>query len=67
LGKTFVGREFDKQFAEDLLTGVDPCGENGEFHFFAYDGPNFKTPVTFTKGEVTMVDNRFWHCDFVPC
>jgi len=41
LGSEFCGREYDAQFIADLPTNVDPCGENGEFHTFVYDGPNF--------------------------
>ncbi len=66
IGKEFAGREFDKQFLADLPAGVDPCGENGEFHSFVYNGPIFSKPVSFTKGEVTLVDNRFFHCDLMP-
>jgi uncharacterized protein (TIGR00290 family) len=66
LGKEFAGREYDKQFLADLPRGVDPCGENGEFHSFVHDGPNFKKPVTFTKGEVLLREKRFWYCDLLP-
>ncbi|AJH16193.1 diphthine--ammonia ligase [Myroides profundi] len=52
LDKSFVGRTIDKQFIEDLPNGVDPCGENGEFHTFVYDGPMFKKPVPFEVGEM---------------
>ncbi|MDM1348552.1 diphthine--ammonia ligase [Myroides marinus] len=52
LDKSFVGRTIDKQFIEDLPEGVDPCGENGEFHTFVYDGPMFKQPVPFELGEI---------------
>lgn len=45
LDDSFVGREFDRQYIESLPPSVDPCGENGEFHTFVYDGPNFKSPV----------------------
>jgi uncharacterized protein (TIGR00290 family) len=45
LGSEFAGREFDPAFLADLPAGVDPCGENGEFHSFAYDGPMFREPV----------------------
>ena len=45
LDSSFVGREFDRQYIESLPPSVDPCGENGEFHTFVYDGPNFKNPV----------------------
>lgn len=66
LGKEFVGREYNRTFLSDLPKGVDPCGENGEFHTFVYAGPNFKKPVRFTKGAVQLKENRFWHCDLVP-
>jgi uncharacterized protein (TIGR00290 family) len=45
LADEFCGREYDASFIADLPTGVDACGENGEFHTFVYDGPNFTTPV----------------------
>lgn len=66
LGKEFVGREYNKQFLADLPNGVDPCGENGEFHSFTYDGPVFSKPVLFTKGKVTFRQNRFEYCDLIP-
>ncbi|WP_298716902.1 adenine nucleotide alpha hydrolase [Chitinophaga sp.] len=47
----FAGREFDAAFLADLPAGVDPCGENGEFHSFVYDGPIFSSPVPFRMGE----------------
>ena len=52
LDKSFVGREFDDNFVRDLPPGVDPCGENGEFHTFAYAGPSFQHPVAFDRVEV---------------
>lgn len=52
LDKSFVGREYDDSFLNDLPEGVDHCGENGEFHTFVYDGPIFGKPVPFSKGEV---------------
>lgn len=52
LDRSFVGRLLDAQFLQDLPPNVDPCGENGEFHTFVYDGPLFKTPIRFRKGEV---------------
>jgi uncharacterized protein (TIGR00290 family) len=52
LDKSFVGREFDKSFLNDLPEKVDPCGEYGEFHSFVYDGPIFKKPVLFRKGKI---------------
>lgn len=52
LGKPFVGKEYDARFLADLPEEVDPCGENGEFHTFVYDGPIFDEPVSFKKGKV---------------
>jgi len=47
----FVGTVISKNFIENLPKGVDPCGENGEFHTFCFDGPIFKKPIPFTIGE----------------
>ena len=52
LGREFAGREFDSSFLSDLPPGVDPCGENGEFHSFVYAGPMFRAPVPIRNGEV---------------
>lgn len=52
LDKSFCGRLLDKNFLASLPAGVDPCGENGEFHTFVFDGPIFKNPVKFRIGEV---------------
>lgn len=52
LDKSFAGRIIDHEFLNDLPTNVDPCGENGEFHTFVFDGPLFKEQVPFEKGEV---------------
>ena len=52
LDKSFCGREVDLEFIKSLPTNVDPCGEQGEFHTFVYDGPNFKDPVKFDIGEI---------------
>ncbi len=51
LDKGFAGRMIDHDFIKDLPENVDPCGENGEFHTFTFDGPIFKTPVAFEIGE----------------
>jgi uncharacterized protein (TIGR00290 family) len=51
LGEEWAGREIDKSFIQQLLAIVDPCGENGEFHTFCYDGPVFKKKIGFTVGE----------------
>ena len=51
LDKSFVGRIIDESFLNDLPDNVDPCGENGEFHTFVFDGPIFSKPVAFEIGE----------------
>src|SRR3989338_311943 len=51
LDASFVGRTIDRVFLNDLPAGVDPCGKNGEFHTFVYDGPIFNQPVAFELGE----------------
>ncbi len=66
LDKSFVGRLFDRRFLEDLPSAVDPCGENGEFHSFVYDGPLFRKSVSFRKGKKYLRDNRFYYCDLLP-
>lgn len=52
LDKSFAGRIIDHDFLKDLPSGVDPCGEYGEFHSFVYDGPIFKEPVRIRTGEI---------------
>jgi uncharacterized protein (TIGR00290 family) len=66
LDRSFAGREYDEQFLSDLPAGVDPCGENGEFHTFVYGGHIFQIPLIFAKGEVVLRDERFYFCDLVP-
>jgi uncharacterized protein (TIGR00290 family) len=66
LGKDYVGRTFNEQFLSDLPPNVDPCGENGEFHSFVYDGPMFSERIFFTKGEIVLRENRFYYCDLMP-
>jgi len=56
LNSSFCGREIDFDFLNDLPQNVDPCGENGEFHTFVYDGPRFSNPVQFKKGEQVLRD-----------
>jgi uncharacterized protein (TIGR00290 family) len=51
LDKSFTGRIIDKDFIKDLPENVDPCGENGEFHTFTFDGPIFKNSIDFEIGE----------------
>jgi uncharacterized protein (TIGR00290 family) len=56
LPKEFAGRDFDSQFLADLPPTADPCGENGEFHSFVYDGPGFRRPINITVGEIVERD-----------
>ena len=56
LPATLAGKEYNDDFLKALPDGVDPCGENGEFHSFAFDGPMFKRPVEFAIGETVERD-----------
>jgi uncharacterized protein (TIGR00290 family) len=64
LSASFAGREFDAEFLADLPRSVDPCGERGEFHTFAYDGPMFRHPVPVRSGEIIERDG-FVFADFL--
>lgn len=66
LDKMFIARLFDEQFLSELPSGVDPCGENGEFHSFVYDGPMFRHSIQYTTGEIVLREKRFYYCDLVP-
>ena len=74
LDESFAGRIIDENFISDLPENVDPCGENGEFHTFCFDGPIFKQPVEFEVGEKVYREYNspngekgekigFWYCD----
>ncbi|MBD8083706.1 Dph6-related ATP pyrophosphatase [Chryseobacterium caseinilyticum] len=78
LDKSFAGRIIDDNFIKDLPDNVDPCGENGEFHTFTFDGPIFKNKIDFEVGEIVKktypkpkVDGNedgdyvFWFCDLI--
>ena len=79
LDQSFAGRIIDQQFLDDLPNNVDPCGENGEFHTFTFDGPIFKNPIDFEIGEIVKKtypkpkadpedhdeDYVFWFCDLI--
>lgn len=79
LDKSFAGRIIDADFIKDLPKNVDPCGENGEFHTFTFDGPIFKNPIDFEIGEVVKKtypkpksdeseeekEYIFWFCDLI--
>jgi uncharacterized protein (TIGR00290 family) len=64
LDPSFAGRFFDAALLRDLPTGVDPCGENGEFHTFVFDGPGFRYPVPIEVGTVVLRDG-FAFCDLL--
>jgi uncharacterized protein (TIGR00290 family) len=52
----FAGRQFDSSLLEDLPKTVDPCGENGEFHTFVYDGPIFRESIRVEVGQSVLRD-----------
>jgi uncharacterized protein (TIGR00290 family) len=56
LDARFAGRVWDASLLSDLPAGVDPCGENGEFHSFAFDGPMFSKPIEHLLGEIVKRD-----------
>ena len=65
LDRSFAGRELDQSFFRDLPPGVDPCGENGEFHTFVFAGPIFKKEIRFRIGDIVDRDS-FVFCDLLP-
>lgn len=78
--KDFVGTIIDRDFIKNLPDDVDPCGENGEFHTFCFDGPIFQQPIDFTIGgkiyreydspKTGDSDSKspygVWYCDLIP-
>jgi uncharacterized protein (TIGR00290 family) len=76
LDKSFAGRIVDEHFLNDLPNNVDPCGEQGEFHTFCFEGPIFKKRIHFQIGEKVYREYQspekekssvgFWFCDLVP-
>lgn len=75
LQEDFCGRYIDRSFLKDLPDNVDPCGENGEFHTFVFDGPIFKEPINFRVGEKKIKtydskdgkwDSRFCYSKLIP-
>jgi uncharacterized protein (TIGR00290 family) len=62
LAPSFAGRELDESFFRDLPPHADPCGENGEFHTFVFDGPIFHSPISVRTGEIVNRDG-FVFCD----
>jgi uncharacterized protein (TIGR00290 family) len=65
IDQAFAGRRFDSELLEQLPAGVDPCGENGEFHSFAYAGPDFAAPLEVVVGE-TVERDGFVFTDILP-
>jgi uncharacterized protein (TIGR00290 family) len=65
LDRSFAGRRFDAELLRDFPTGVDPCGENGEFHTFAYAGPMFEHEIGVVPGEIVERDG-FVFADLLP-
>jgi len=71
--KDFCGRIIDQFFLADLPTDIDPCGENGEFHTFVFDGPMFTAPIQFELGEkiykefeTAGASSGYWYIDLIP-
>jgi len=64
LAPGFAGREFDEQLLHDLPAGIDPCGENGEFHSFVYAGPMFSRAIPILPGECVQRDG-FYYADMM--
>lgn len=65
LDPSFAGRRFDEKLLTDFPTGIDPCGENGEFHSFAHGGPMFSHEIPVVAGEIVERDN-FVFADLLP-
>ena len=65
LSRDFAGRDFDEQLLESLPASVDPCGERGEFHTFAYAGPMFSRPLAVHAGD-TVERDGFVFADLLP-
>jgi uncharacterized protein (TIGR00290 family) len=65
ISKEFVGKEFDEDFLDSLPKTIDPCGENGEFHSFVFDGPMFKEKIEIVVGDIVHRDD-FVFADVLP-
>lgn len=65
LNAGFAGRAYDETLLDDLPTGIDPCGENGEFHSFVHAGPIFREPISLRTGERVTREQRFHFCDLL--
>lgn len=65
LDQSFSGRIYDKKFLNDLPSSCDPCGENGEFHSFVYDGPIFSKNISIKTDLQTLRDDYFYYTDII--
>jgi uncharacterized protein (TIGR00290 family) len=65
LAPAFAGRMFDETLLRDFPADVDPCGENGEFHTFVFDGPIFRRPIGIRPGPIVLRQN-FYFADLLP-
>ncbi|MCX7986637.1 MAG: adenine nucleotide alpha hydrolase [Bacteroidales bacterium] len=63
---SFAGNDYNLNLLKKLPAKADPCGENGEFHSFVYDGPIFSFPIRFQKNIFSLRENRFCYCDLLP-
>jgi uncharacterized protein (TIGR00290 family) len=66
LDPDFAGREFDRELLQVLPPGIDPCGENGEFHTCVYAGPMFRSPLVLEAGESVTREPFVWR-DLIAC
>ncbi|SFK94515.1 ATP-binding protein [Rhodanobacter glycinis] len=65
LDASHCGRDFDRALLDALPSGVDPCGERGEFHTISFGGPLFRHPLKLRRGESVLRDGRFQFTDFL--
>lgn len=65
LAKRFAGRVYDRTLLAEFPAAIDPCGENGEFHTFVVEGPNFARPVPYKLGEYVLREERFGYRDLL--
>jgi uncharacterized protein (TIGR00290 family) len=66
LPEDFLGRLFDQALLDELPEGVDPCGENGEFHSFVFNAPAFSSPLEVETGEKVLLHDRYATLDVHP-
>jgi len=66
LNDSYIGQIYNDNFLSTLPSNVDPCGENGEFHTFVFDGPIFSFPINFKKGDIVFREERFYFIELIP-